>query len=138
MPIFGQKNVHSLKNTVLSCHFFQISIRNPCCHAHIWSEKCKFCHNYIILYAKKVNRMPFFPIFAKNHCCHPHILTKNVHSRKKTALMPIFSQKTSNFQKQGGLILLKKNHEKPNAVMPIFGKITSILSKLHNVMGQKS
>ena len=40
MLIFGENNVQSLKNTVLSCHFFQILMKIQCCHAHIWSEKC--------------------------------------------------------------------------------------------------
>ena len=45
MHIFCQKNVHPLKNTVVSCHFFLIFyVKPPCFHAHIWSEKRPFCH----------------------------------------------------------------------------------------------
>ena len=36
MPVFCRKNVQSFKNTVLSCHFFQILNEKPQrCHAHI-------------------------------------------------------------------------------------------------------
>ena len=52
-PIFCRKNVHYLKNTTLSWHFFQFFMKNPCCHAHIWSKKRKFCQNYTILWVKK-------------------------------------------------------------------------------------
>ena len=52
MPIFCQKNVHSLKNSMFSCHLFNFFMKNPCCHALIWSKKRKFCQNYIILWDK--------------------------------------------------------------------------------------
>ena len=104
--MFCQKNVHSLKNTVLSCHFFSsFSWKTPRCQDHIWSKKRYFCENYTIIWAQKVNRMPFFPIFhwkvtslmpilckknvhyLKTHCFHAHIFCqKNVHSLKKTLL----------------------------------------------------
>ena len=45
MLIFCQKNVHYLKNTMLSCHLFQFFMKNPCCHTHIWSKKHQFCQN---------------------------------------------------------------------------------------------
>ena len=54
---------------------FKFFIKNPCCHAHIWSKKRKFCQNYTMLRAKKDNRIPFFYDFSrKNHCSHAHIL----------------------------------------------------------------
>ena len=63
MPIVCQKNVHYLKNTMLSCHLFLFFMKNPCFHAHIWSKKHKFCQNYTILWDKIVNRKPFLLIF---------------------------------------------------------------------------
>ena len=80
------------QNTVLSCPFFSnFSWKTPCSHAHDWSKKRKFCQNYTLLWAKKVNRMPFFSDFSrKNHwlmsffssflwktpCCQAHIWSK--------------------------------------------------------------
>ena len=60
MPIFCKKIVHSLKNKLLHVMFFKFVIKNPFCHAHIWSRKRPFCQNYPISWAKKVDRMPFF------------------------------------------------------------------------------
>ena len=141
--MFCQKNVHSLKNTVLSCHFFSsFSWKTPRCQDHIWSKKRYFCENYTIIWAQKVNRMPFFPIFhwkvtslmpilckknvhyLKTHCFHAHIFCqKNVHSLKKHCSHIIFS----NF-----------SWKTRRPVKPIFGLKTLILSKLHYIMGQKS
>ena len=77
MP-FLSENAHSLKITLLSCPYFvkkssilsktnyfmwcfsNLLLKNPCCHAHIWSRKRPFCQNYPISWAKKVDRMPFF------------------------------------------------------------------------------
>ena len=79
------------QNTVLSCPFFsKFSWKTPCSHAHDWSKKRKFCQNYTLLWAKKVNRMPFFPISDE----------------KITALMSIFCQKRL-FSKNKTSTLLK-------------------------------
>ena len=46
VPIFYQKNVHSLKNTVFSCLFFSIlKWKNPRCYVHIWSKNAKIVKN---------------------------------------------------------------------------------------------
>ena len=115
MPIFYQKNVHSLKNTMLSCPhfvkktstlsitqcshviFFTSFMKNPPVSCPYLVKKRQFCQNYTILWAKKVNRMPFFSDFSrKNHCSHAHILSKKrPFSKKHTSPMPIFCQKTS-------------------------------------------
>ena len=77
MPIFCQKNVHSLENTMFSCHFFKFSRKSPCWHSHIWSKKRQFCQNYNTLWAKKVERMPLcFLFFTKNINCHAYISSK--------------------------------------------------------------
>ena len=113
MPIFCQKNVNSLKKTLLSCPyfvkkmssskntvlpflFFQIFHKKTlCCHAQVWLEERQFCHNDTILLAKKINRMPFFSDFElKNHSSHAHFLSKKRQfSKKHNALMPTFCQK---------------------------------------------
>ena len=112
MPMLFQKDVHSLKNTLLSCPYFVETFKSKThfCHAHIWSNNCQFCRNYIILWIKKVNRMLFFffwlftekttlscPYFVKKtstfekiHCSQVHILSKNIQSLKNTALMSVF------------------------------------------------
>ena len=84
MPIFCQKKVCSLKNTMLSCHCFStFSLKTHCCHSPDWSKTRKFRQHYFILWTKKVNWMPFFHNF----------------SRKIDALWTIFCQKTSIFKK---------------------------------------
>ena len=78
MPIFCQTNVHSLKNTVLSSHFFSFFIKNPLFPCPYLDQKNVNSVKTILHgpWAKKVNRMLFFLI---------------VHE-KINALMPIFCQ----------------------------------------------
>ena len=100
MPIFCQKNVNSLKNTLLSCPyyvkkylffrkhdtlmFFLIKLKSPCWHANIWLRKRIFSQNQTILWAKKVDMMSFFPIFhEKNTALMPTFCHKNVYSLKE-------------------------------------------------------
>ena len=76
----SQKNVHSLKNTVLSCAFFSnFSWKTPVV-VHTIGQKRQFCQNNTLFWAKKVNRMPFFSYFSQK--------------KKITALMSIICQKT--------------------------------------------
>ena len=82
MPIFCQKNVHFLKNTVLLCRFFQIFHEKPATAMPIFGQKkSQFCQNNIIL-AINVNRMPFFSL---------QFLLK-----KSLLLCPYFVNKTPN------------------------------------------
>ena len=39
------RNIHSLKNTMLSCHFLTFVMKTPCCLGPIWSTKRQICHN---------------------------------------------------------------------------------------------
>ena len=110
MLIFCQKNVHSLKNTMLSCHFFFIYMIYPCCHARIWSANCQFCQNYIKLWTKKVNRMPFFLIsHKKSVLSFPFFVKKRPFSENKLLLCQYWGKKHQFFQKQGDLILFVFN-----------------------------
>ena len=63
IPIFYQKIVHSLKNTVLSSHFF-IFFLNHLLLCPYLVQKGQLCQNHTILWAKKVNRMPFYFRFS--------------------------------------------------------------------------
>ena len=143
MPMLFQKDVHSLKNTLLSCPYFveKTSIlsktlyshiifltfkwKTPCCHAHIWSKNRQFCQNYIILWIKKVNRMLFFfPIFhGKVTSLMPIFCQESVHSQKNPLLSSPYFIKTRPFsQKHCGLMSVFQNfYEKLPAVKPIFG-----------------
>ena len=102
MPIIVRKNVHSVKNTVLSYHFFIFFMKTPCVYAHIlWKNINSIKRLYIYYWTKKSRGCSFFSDFSQeNHSSHAHILLKNVHSLKNTALMPIFRQKTSILWKQ--------------------------------------
>ena len=66
MLIFCQKNVYSLKSTMLSCYFFQIFMENPLLsHALIRSKNVNSVKTTLYgLWAKEVNRMPFFSHFS--------------------------------------------------------------------------
>ena len=115
-------------------------MKNPYCYAHIQSEKCQFCQNYIRLWSQKVNRMAFLPIFDKKSLLSfPYFVKINVYSLENKRLScPYLVKKRQFFQKHGALIYFFYNIlQKTPAVMPIFGQKTSILSKLHNIMGQK-
>ena len=35
------RNIHSLKNTMLSCHFLTFVMKTPCCLGPIWSKNFK-------------------------------------------------------------------------------------------------
>ena len=67
MPIFGLKNVNSVKTAI-----------------QFWPKK-----------VKRMPIFYFSDFYEKNHCSHAPFLWINVNSLKNTALMPIFCQKTS-------------------------------------------
>ena len=124
MPIFCRKNVHSFRNAVLLCQFFQNFHQKPLAVMPIFDQKHQFYQNYTIIWAKKVNVMPFFSDFSrKNHRSHAHIL----------------SEKCPFFQKHCALmwILSKFSSKTPCCHAHIWSK-TSILSNLHYIMSQKS
>ena len=92
-PDIVKKRPFSQQHRFFSFHFLKFSMTNPCCHAHSWSKKRQFCHNYT---AKKVNRTPFFPIFhEKINAPMPIFCWKNIHYPKTTLLScPYFVKKT--------------------------------------------
>ena len=118
MPIFCQKYVHSLKNNVLSCIFFQIFMKNLL-HVHIWSKKHQFCQTYTIL-AKKVNRKPFFFLIFTKKIISLRPYDKKVHCLKNKLLWThICSKKRPFSQKHSALMSLFSNfHEKPMLSCP--------------------
>ena len=118
--IIGQKSQY---NTL-----FSDSMKNYCSHTHIFSKNNqfykktlmfffymkkrrlsrpylvknrKFCQNYPILWAKKVNRMHFFPILhEKISALMPIFCQKNVHSVKTQCFFAhILSTKPPSCQK---------------------------------------
>ena len=153
--INSQKDVHSLTNTLLSYPYFVVKsfILSKTLYSHViffqllyekpravipyLIKKSQFCQNYIILWIKKVKRMPFFykfsakksplscpyfvkktSILKKTHCSQVHILSKYVQFLKNTALMSFFQ----NF------------HEKLSAVKPIFGQKNVNSVKTTNIL----
>ena len=107
MPICCQKNVHSLKNTMLSCPyfvkktsilskswfsdviFFKFFMKNPKLSCpYLVKKKHQFSQQYTILWAKKSIGCPlFFPIFdEKITALMPILCQKNVHSLNNTLL----------------------------------------------------
>ena len=100
MLICCQKNVHSLKNTVLSCHFFQIFMKTHIVMPIFGQTSVNSVKTTLDYGPKKSIGCPFFQFLTKNHYCHSHILSKKPpFPGKQAALMPIFSQKTLIFSK---------------------------------------
>ena len=89
------------QNTVLSCPFFSnFSWKTPCSHAHDWSKKRKFCQNYNLLWAKKVNRVPFCWIFMKKKLLSCHYFVRKCPFSTNTMLScPYSVKKSSNLSK---------------------------------------
>ena len=85
------KNVHSLKNTELSCNFFHVFHEKPSAVMHI--QKTSILSKLQIIMGQKVQKNKIFPIFHEK--ITPLVLIfcqKNVHS-KRSALMPTFCPK---------------------------------------------
>ena len=93
-PHFVKKNVNFLKNTVLSCHIYQIFHEKPSVSCPYLAKERQFSKNSTIFLTKKDIMMPlFYYLSRKNQCSYAHILSKNGHSLKKhTAAMPIVCQ----------------------------------------------
>ena len=121
MPIYCRKNVHPLKNTMLSYHFVQILWKNQDVMP-IFGQKCVDSVKTTLYYGlKKLIWYPFSDFLRKNHCSNTHILWKNAHSLKTDCFHVIF--------------FFMKN---PMLPCPYLVQKTSILSKEHYIMGQKS
>ena len=156
--MFFQKDVHCLKNTLLSCPYFveRTSIfsktlyshvifltftwKTPCCHVYIWSKNRQFCQNYLYYGSKKsIGCSFFFPIFyGKITSLMPIFCQENVHSQKNTMLWSsYFIKKRPVFQKHCALMSVFQNfHENSLLSSPYLVKKTSILSKLHYIMNK--
>ena len=118
MHLSFQKNVHSLKNILLSYHFFFSNFlrKIPFCRAHIWSKKCHFCETTLYYRPKKLNRMPYFSDLHEKICAPMQYFIKNVHSLKNTMLSCHF---------------LKFAMKTPLLSCPYLVKKPSIIPKLH-------
>ena len=83
----SQKNVHPLKNTVLSCAFFfkYFSWKTPAV-VHMNGQKTSFFSKLHSILGQKSHRMPFFPIsHEKNSALLSIFCQKNVHSQKRNS-----------------------------------------------------
>ena len=118
MPIFYQKCVYSLKNTLLSCpyqskkrpfsqkhgalmcFFFKFFMKNSCCRAHDWSKNVNFVKTNLYFGPKKSQDALFSYFSLKNYCSYVNILSKKrPFSRKKQLSSPRFAKKTSTLLK---------------------------------------
>ena len=105
MPIFCRKNVHSFRNAVLLCQFFQNFHQKPLAVMPIFDQKHQFYQNYTIIWAKKVNMMPFFPIsHGKIIALMPIFCKKRPFSKKHDALKSRFCQKNGHSLKNTVLL----------------------------------
>jgi len=118
MPLFFQKNVNSLKNILLSYHFFFSNFlwKIPFCRAHFWSKKCHFCKTSLYYRPKKLNSIPYIPICMKKSVLSCPYFVKNVHSLKNTMLSCHF---------------FKFEMKTPLLFCPYLVKKLSIIPKLH-------
>ena len=85
----SQKNVHSLKNTVLSCVFFSnFSWKTPAV-VHMIGQKTSILSKLHSILGQKSHRMPFFPISHEKISALMSIFCqKNVHSQKRNSSHP--------------------------------------------------
>jgi len=152
MPIFGQKNVNSvkttlyykpknsirppfvriyLKNTVLMPIFYQKTsiLKKHIVLTPIFCKKCPFAQKHGVLAS-------FFKILMKYPCCNVHIWSTNVNAVQITLLFgwkksigcPFFHLSLKNDCSYAH-IMSKKLQFSNIALMPIFCQKTSILSK---------
>jgi len=86
MPIFCRKNVHSFRNTVLLCQFFQNFHQKPLAVMPIFDQTSILSKLHYIMSQKKSIWCPFFPIsHGKIIAVMPNFV-KNDHSPKSTLL----------------------------------------------------
>ena len=82
----SQKNVHSLKNTVLSCIFFSIFSWKTSAVVHMIGQKTSILSKLHSILGQKSHRMPFFPISHEKISALMSIFCqKNVHSQKRNS-----------------------------------------------------
>ena len=111
-PIFCQKNVHSLKNTVFSPHFFsKVSWKTPAVMpifdqqtsilsklAYYMSQKSQWDAPFANYHEKMSALMPVFcqknVNSLKKHCSHAHILSKNILSKTRRSHVFFFFKKS--------------------------------------------
>ena len=119
--------------------FFNFFMKTPCSHAHDWSKKRKFCQNYTLLWAKKINRMPFFSDVHEKITAFAHILLKKRLLKKTFFSCRYFVKKRPFSQKQNSLMtFFQICHENSLLSSPYLVKKTSNLSKLNYIIGPKS
>ena len=92
MPIFCQKNVHSLKNTLFSFHEKPPAVKPNGQKSH------KSVKTTLYYGPKKSKGYPFFPIFHEKMTARMTIFCQKKYSfsKKHTAIIPIFVQKNVN------------------------------------------
>ena len=93
---FCQKNGHSVKNTVLLCHFFKFFMTNPLLSTPYLVKKTLILSKWHYDIGRK-RQYPFFPDFSlKSNNFHAHILSEKYPLSKNTLLScPYFVRKTS-------------------------------------------
>ena len=142
MPTFCQKKrPFSQKHYALRSFYFNFFIKNPLLSCPYVVPKRKFCQNYTISVPEKSIECLFFPIcHEKPIAIMPILCQKRQFSIKHTALMPIFCQKTSTLSKTqcSHVIFFKFFMKNPLLSCPYQVKKTSSLTKIQNIMGQKS
>ena len=100
MPIFFQKPVYSLRNTLLSCIyiFFKLIIKDSLRSCAYLVKNMSILLKLYYNLGKKINRMPFlYDFLRRNYYCHAHVCQKNVHSIKSTFFARPYCQKNVNF-----------------------------------------
>ena len=117
------------KYGALMFFFFKFVMKNFLLWCTWLVKKCKFCQNYTLLWAKKVNRMPFFSDFSrKNYCSYVNffkIFIKNPLLSCPYLIKNVNSIKTTLYyepKKSIGCPFFPISHGKTIALMPIFCK----------------
>ena len=110
MPTHCQKNVHFLKKTVLSCHFFQIGHKKSPALMPVFDIKLSILLKLHQFMGQKGQQMPFFSDFLQQRLLSCSYFVKNIYSLKNTLFMCIYYVKKFLFS------------QKPNALFSFFFK----------------
>ena len=125
---------------MLSGHFFlNFFMKTPCSHAHMWSKNVNCVKT--TLYVPENSIECFFPdLSRKTYCSHAHMLIKTrILYKTRCSHAHILSEERQLSQKHCALMsFFQFFHEKPLLSCPYQVKKTSIVTKLQNIMGQKS
>ena len=120
-PYFVKKDVQSLKNTAISCHFFKFLIKTPTLMPIICQKTSILSKLHHLMGHKSRQDALFYRFSRKIGCSQTHILSKiRLFSKKHIALKSMYCQKNVHSLKNTVLSchFFQAFHEKPQLSRP--------------------